>query len=206
MAKLNEEEIKKNLTEQDFERIYNNTMQNSIGEEKQCDYNKKTKKVTLRIAFATLIIILVMTCFNNLILPEIRESIKNSIKQEENVELEYNGYYLSEIETYEYIRFSNLMAENNLTSYTQNGLIIDYNYTVEDYKKMDGLDESYLYTVYRKTNDLNEFLHVFGYNDLNDYLIKNNYVDKNGEPSTIKWRIETAKDTSEIMLNEARGR
>lgn len=208
MAKLNEEEIKKNLTPEDFERIYNNTMQNSIGEEKQCDYNKKTKKVTLRIALTTLTLILVTSCFINIIFPKIKDNFDNVLyaRDEQHLELEYNGYSINSIRTYEKRRFYSLMRENGLTDYSQVDKKRDYHYTVEDYIKMEDLDESYLYAIYISTVNINDFLIALGYTDLQDFLLKNNYVNEQGKPSVKTWRIETAKDISEMMLNELRGR
>ena len=168
---------------------------------------KKFKKVLLCVV-AVLACILVLAFSGYLVIKdfiETRNEIeRTTIKPKEDLEFEYNGYSLSDIQAYETIRFYNLMRKNGLTDYTQIGFSMDYNYTAEDYKKMKGLDETYLYTIYRKTHDLDEFLEALGYSSLDEYLLKNNYVDEYGKPSTTYWRIETAKDTSQQMLEESK--
>ena len=169
---------------------------------------KKFKKVLLCVV-AVLACILVLAFSGYLVIKdfiETRNEIeRTTIKPKENLELEYNGYSLNTIRTYERRRFYSLMRENNLTDYSMNGNKRDYNYTVEDYKKMNGLDETYLYAIYTNTNDIYDFLEALGYKDIPDFLTKNNYVNEYGKPSVLQWRIETAKDTSQQMLEILEG-
>ena len=172
---------------------------------------KKFKKVLSRVGIALACVLVVFISLQlaviltvNVLMAIDDKIEKPTIKPVEHLELEYNGYSLSDIQAYETIRFYNLMRKNGLTDYTQIGFSMDYNYTAEDYKKMKGLDETYLYTIYRKTHDLDEFLEALGYSSLDEYLLKNNYVDEYGKPSTTYWRIETAKEISQMMLEESK--
>ena len=83
-----------------------------------------------------------------------------------------------------------------------------YSYTIEDYKKIDKLDESYLLGFYEGTTQstFNNILMSLGYNSLDDFLLQNNYVDKNGNPDIAEWNLcqyhLIAKNMYESGVNE----
>ena len=184
--------------------LYENLKKNSIGNEKKCKAVKYIKKGTLRVGITVLIsaftIGVLSGCnihedyFNN----NDNENNHSSYEQTLN---DYNGFSIVEIRNYEMLRADDLFSNNGFHSYSMEGTKRKYNYKSSDYKRIKELDETYLYGIYLNTNSstFNEVLQALGYSDLEDYLIKNNYVNKNGEPSTMAWSNADLEKMSQLM-------
>ena len=76
-------------------------------------------------------------------------------------------------------------------------------------KKIEELDETYLYASYIATTK-ETFMNILtslGYENLEDFLIKNEYVDENGKGSIYVWCIKNMEEMSLIMkqATEAKG-
>lgn len=89
-------------------------------------------------------------------------------------------------------------------SYKEKFFKLDFEYTTEDWKKITEIDETWLPHFYSISNEKSflEVLSVFGYTDLNTYLVEKKYTDKDGNPSISKW-IETiySKIREEMIAN-----
>lgn len=113
-------------------------------------------------------------------------------------------YDIIEISRFQSRRSLELLDSYGFTDYTMVDQKRNYHYTAEDYKKIDTLDETYLYGMYIETTDrtLREILRSMGYENLNDYLIQKGYVSSDGEPSTYIWNQYNAEVIDDIMVEE----
>lgn len=173
---------------------------NSIGNDKISEYKPIKKQIKFKFAKIAIITMLSMTCLTG---------CGNMISQDRNVteqtiESNYNGYSLYDIHVFENYRLNTLLNNYNLTEYEENNRVRSYSYTVEDYKQISELDDSYLYAFYNMcdTQTVTTVCNALGYQDLNDYLIKNNYITKSGNPDTYEWSEANSENISNIMLEE----
>ena len=140
----------------------------------------------------------------------ITEPVEEEPVEEENeyvtYENTYNGYKDTEIGTYERLRAKDLLEEYGFTDYSMDGTKRHYNYTVEDFRSIEELDETYVYALFVicDTETFNVVLEALGYEDLADYLIKRNYVDEEGNPDLIVWTVKNMEEMSEIMVEKSR--
>ena len=116
--------------------------------------------------------------------------------------LESYGYSIANITDYGKLIVKGMLKDNGFTDYyTNEENERHYNYTAEDYKSMPNFDERYLYSLYLVVDDytIDEFTKSLGYEDLEDYLIKNDYVDEEGNPSTYNWYNVYLYNMAKIM-------
>lgn len=208
--------------------LFKKLVDNSVGNEKKCQNNRIIKKVILNLSLDALIMAFAVTSLTGCgdairkESPKITDTSKDdysysamtpSFKEEFDEMIEkdnFNGYTTYEIRTYETLRAKEILNNNDLTEYgsfiTENGFKRKYNYKAEDYEKISELDETYLYGMYMVTHQetLNEILKSLGYENLDDFLLKNNYTDVNGNPSIKVWQSMDLVQMSEIMAQMTR--
>ena len=184
--------------------MFNNMMSNSIGNDKRCKKEFKIKKVIMKIALPVIIGIAMATsltgCFFNYT-PDNRvvEAVSEMGKISDNYPFD-----LGDVRMYEKSRLYNLLDEKGITKFDGQYGLRDYDCTVDDYKMISELDESYLYAMYSCSSeeDANTLAQALGYTSLDDYLIKNEFVDSNGKPSTKYWGAVDAVQMAEKMNTE----
>lgn len=112
-----------------------------------------------------------------------------------------------QIENYEKLRVYDFFKKNGFTKYTQVGTKVNYHYTSEDYKRASELDDTYLYGMYLYTSQetFDEILKALEYSCFDDFLIKNGYIDENGQPEAdyTRWRYDSLKEIDKIMKKNA---
>ena len=81
------------------------------------------------------------------------------------------------------------LMQTVFTDYEGSGYNRSYHYDSEDFRNLEGLDESYLYGFYCATSEenFNDILSVLGYSSLEQYLTEKEYVDGDGNPSIDAW-------------------
>lgn len=190
------------------DKIYENLVLNSIGREKKVkkmfNLKKVTLKVSLPILLSTIMSISLSGCNSNKSVKtkssktSQTETISSSNTKEldinlimENYSQIYENYGITaiDINTYERQRLFQLLKKYKMNNYTMVNGKRDYHYKISDYAKIKELDDNYLYTFhYIATYDsLLKMVNSMGYDNLNDYLIKNKYVDSNGKASLKIW-------------------
>jgi len=162
--------------------------------------NKKSYELTKKTA------LLMCTLFACTMLVSCRKFMvkKNSNTYEPISFIEYD-YTLYEMTIIEMQRFDKLMDDNGLTEYTQDGKVRNYDYTVDDYRQMEGLDESYISCFSSMTNEktINEVLKVFGYNNLEEYVRAKGFVDDKGNVDIVSWHINCLNELGYKLRQEA---
>ena len=132
-------------------------------------------------------------------------------KSSSEIEAEYkfliddeSGYSADEVGVFEKLRAMDLLNENQMFDYERKTLQRDYHYTAEDYAKIKGLDETYLYGFYILSNeeDANEMVKALGFENLDDYMIQKGYVDEDGNPSRDEWCKADIVIMRKIMVSE----
>lgn len=195
------------MNEQDYQKIYESAKENSIGPEKKAPASRKKQKLYINITIGVLVAGLATAGIVSIFAPKNDEKTitpEQTITETVEYESEYNGYSDIEIGTYERLRAKDLLDDYGFTDYTEEGNKRNYNYTSEDYKKITELDESYLYALYIITteNTFNEFLKALGYENLQSFLITNNYTDENNKPSLYAWALADLEEISLIMKDK----
>lgn len=119
----------------------------------------------------------------------------------EDITKEYNGYGAGDLDVYQYLRVYDLMDKNGFADYTGQGYNRFYHYDMEEFRKIKGLDETYLYGFYCAADEQNfmDALSVLGYDSLNEYLAAAGYVDEEGRPDADIWRNDSLEYASEII-------
>jgi len=188
-----------------MEIIYKKTVNNSVGRDKRCSYTKNIKNSINKIAIETLLLVFIasslMGCTGQFALNNNVSSMDNKESYTTTVERKYSYY---EIASFEKNRVYGLMEDNGLTDFIHKGNDKHYNYTAEDFKKIKELDESYLYGFYMVADreTLDEVCKALGYTDIKDYLIKNNYVDKENNPDVNVWYDSNLVNIQKIMSEQ----
>jgi len=188
------------LEEKDYQLIYENLKNNSIGKEKICSSNFAVKKIALTVALTTFISVFTTACSVSL-----KDKLFNSKDTSSVVEVyEPTKYSRVEISSYNQLRSRNLLVDNGFTDYKIEGDYRDYNYTAEQFSTIKDLDDTYLYGFYMVVTEktFSNILNALGYKDLNDFLVKNKYVDSENKPSKQKWYSENTKQIEQIMVEE----
>ena len=111
---------------------------------------------------------------------------------------------MSDLSIYQNLRVYDLLDNYGFTEYNGSGYNRTYNYTEEDFQRLKGINENYLYGFYCATSEQNfkDVLSVFGYDSLDSYLIDRNYVDKQGNPSIDAWNDATMQEMANILKSE----
>lgn len=190
-----------------MEKIYKKTLNNSVGREKKCFYAKNIKKTVNKIALQTLILVFIASSLMGCTAQLAKNNDLNNtnLNESENyttvVEFEHGAY---EITMYQVNRVYDLLNSYNLNNFSYNGNKKHYNCSSEDFMKIEELDESYLYGFYLVSDreTLNEVCKVLGYEDIKDYLVKNNYVDKDNNPDVNVWYEYNKANIDKIMSQE----
>lgn len=185
------------MEKEKYLQMYDNLKNKSIGNNKRVKKNKKTVKAILKISIATMLSTMALASFVGC----------TSISREYNPEDykividTYSGYKPSEIINYEKLRVNDIMQAYGMEDYSIDGIRKNYHYSSSDYEKIIELDETYIhgFYMYSDMNTVTEVCKSLGYDNLTDYLIKNNYVDENGMPSEAKWEEENLEKIGSIM-------
>lgn len=160
------------------------TKNNSIGNNKKEKIIKKTKEITKK-TFAILMLstITLSTCACS------------------TMESDYINY--REVDVYrqnQTLILEHTMEENGMEYYQAN------NTTNEYMKIQDILNEDDIIIYYDKLGEeeCNKILVVLGYENLNDYLIKNGYIDEKGQPSVGVLRRDTYQRITKEMVEKTK--
>lgn len=189
------------MKKEEAEAIYNNAKNNSIGKEKKSSAQRFKRNVILSIATAALVTVLASAGF--LAMHNHEEELTDSPDRIEYV-TEVDGYDMSDLSIYQNLRVYDLLDNYGFTDYDGSGYNRTYNYTEEDFQRLKGINENYLYGFYCATSEQNfkDVLSVFGYDSLDSYLIDRNYVDKQGNPSIDAWNDATMQEMANILKSE----
>lgn len=189
------------MKKEEAEVIYNNAKNNSIGKEKKASAQRFKRNVVLSIATAALVTVLASAGF--LAMQENKEELTDSPDRIEYV-TEVDGYNMSDLSIYQNLRVYDLLDNYGFTDYEGSGYNRTYNYTAEDFQRLKGIDENYLYGFYCATSEQNfkDVLSVFGYDSLDSYLIDRNYIDKQGNPSIDTWNDATMQEMANLLKAE----
>ena len=148
-----------------IQELYNKTQENSLK-------NSKIIKKTTKKQITKQMIIAIIT---------ISSALSMCACQSNDMYLNYNTT-LERDEAYQ------TLTEYGIQVYNEND---DYvSHSVEDYKKIEGLNEVDLLGYYSLLgmNESEKVVQALGYENWNDFLIKNNYVNENGKPDIYKWK------------------
>lgn len=139
--------------------IYKDSMKNSIGKDKKGKISKKIKKIAVA-SFAVLISIA-------------------------------SGVSLCSCTDPSAVNYINVTYSHDAASIYEKYNMDKYgSYTVEDYSKMPDINDDNLIGFYefKGKEECNKIAQALGYDDLNDYLVKHDYVTADGRPSVSAWR------------------
>lgn len=80
--------------------------------------------------------------------------------------------------------------------YEMNGMqfYYDMEYSIEDYEKISHMfneEDMIVYYTCMREEEFNKLLQALGYEDMTDFLIKNNYLDEKGNPSIAILRLSS---------------
>lgn len=191
------------MSKEELDKIYENAKENSIGPEKKSSAKRERKTITMKITVASLAAVLALSGLTGCVFKQPIPPQKEPTSISETIEYknEYNGYSDTEIGIYERLRLGDLLEAHGFTDYTMEGQKKSYNYTKEDFEKIEELDETYLYAAYIATTKetFTNILTSLGYENLESFLISKEYVDKNGKASLYVWCIENMEEMSLIM-------
>ena len=142
-----------------IENIYENSKRNSIGKDKKQKLIKKVKKIST----AMLVSLIAIT-----------SGVSLTACQDPNYTTKMVSLYIFD-------------AQEIFEKY---GLDYGKKYSVEDYMKIPDINDNNLIGFYemRGREECEKIAQALGYDGIDDYLVKNGYVNSNGEPSIKKWR------------------
>lgn len=117
---------------------------------------------------------------------------------------EIDGYDMADLSIYGNLRVYDLLDANGFTDYEGSGYNRSYHYDSEDFRNLEGLDESYLYGFYCATSEenFNDILSVLGYSSLEQYLTEKEYVDGDGNPSIDAWNDSSMAYLAGLLAQE----
>ena len=176
---------------------------NSIGSDKRTT-NKftKTKKI-LNIAMSTILSVVIAMSMIGCTKANVED--KTTIQQEYSEIYEDYGVHTKDIQSYEIDRVERALEEQGLIDYTLNeDNLREYHYSSEDYKKINGLDETYLRGFYSIASDesVDEMAKAIGYNNLHDYLESKGFLYQNGTIDGQTWSAYDSVQIAKIMSQE----
>jgi len=188
--------------------FYQKILQNSVGREKRSKFKLYSQKVILKVALSVLTLTLVAYglagCKSYQPNIDSNNNKPTYSTEETKDDDKYNGFSILEIITYRKLRTETLLYHSDCNEYVLNGNKRSYNYKAEDFQKIEGLDETYLYGFYSLTDDstFTEILKALGYSTLDEFLIQNKFVNRdNGKPDINMWIEFDLIQISEIMNN-----
>ena len=171
------------------EKILKNLKENSVGKEiksklKNLNYKIVVSTLALSMGFSTL-----CSCTKAVKL----EKINNNEKVEQKIEKKKYTFDSSDAETFIYEEARKLgmkFTMNDLNIYSSSKM----DYTIDDYKKVEDISGKDVIGFYflssRDKLETEKFIKAVGYDNWDDFLIKNNYVDENNKPSYGVWLNE----------------
>ena len=107
-----------------------------------------------------------------------------------------------DIALYELIRLNDSLKASGLVEYEEAaGGLRDYPYTAEDYARIDGLDDTYLYGFHKLATkeDVDEMAKAIGYDDLDDFMRSKGFMDSDGRYDTRTWAAYTSVEIARIV-------
>lgn len=208
------------MKEDKYKEMYEKLKKSSIGKYKKCQANRFKQRVTLKIALSTILASLCTVClagcknsenyYNKGNNSNSTTYVTEYTNQENTNDYSYsnNTYSPSEISMYQKLRVNELMTNYNMTNYTSdpnNSHKRIYNYTSEDYKQIEELDETYIYGYYilADSTTVDYVCEALGYTNLYTYLTTNQYVDDMGNPSIDKWYDANNITINNIMIEQS---
>lgn len=167
--------------------MFNRAQENSIGNYRKVKKNIRKKRfanIPIALITGAVIAISITGC-------GLEKSVSADDKVYEqymNITDEY-GVTTIEVNTYQIQRLHKLLDQYNIDKYEQHGSKRVYYATADDYVTISELDDSYLCTMYFSSSkeSASEMAKALGYESLDDYLIKNAFTDKNGNPNYRLW-------------------
>lgn len=188
-----------------MEEIYKNMKNNSIGNDKKCSYKKVTKKAKLKRTIASILTILIISTFSGCYLKSSKDrNLSSETQQTEITNLFSSDFDVNELIAFEETRAIELLKDNGFSDFDIIGFKREYNYTVDEFKEISGLDNTYLYGLYAVTtnNTFDKILKSLDYENLDDFLTQNNYVNNKNQPSVKVWNYRRLGEMRQIMENE----
>lgn len=185
------------------EDLFKRMRENSIGSEKRTSNRFNRKRVFLKKTISAILSAVIAFSMIGCVKNDNSNQLESMIEYSQLYE-DY-GYTDQELCDYEIERLDSLLESNGMGEYTRDeDCLRNYDYTAEDYKSIEGLDDSYLYAMYLTANQqsVDEFSRALGYNDLNDYLESHGYVDDNGYIDGRKWYRDNIMDMAKIKYEE----
>lgn len=198
------------MSDEKLKEMYNNTLKNSVGIDKKCKFKKVLKNVKTKLTLVSLILIFLSSglvgcnqndySYNNSNSNKLTTSY-TTVVSNDSINNEFGEY---ETLKYQRIRLYELLDSYKMDDYSIVNLRRNYNYGVEDYKNIKELDESYLYMFYVDTtlDNVQTVCQALGYENLDDFMIKNEYVNKEGKPDVNVWHRKNKENINKLMKEE----
>ena len=158
--------------------LYKRAKENSIGTNKKEELKVKRKNVSKKILaslFAVLISLSLCACYNN--------SNEKTASFYNEVNMDVVNLYLSD----SYYELDKIIKDTDVKKYYKDNSIEQY-MQIKDYLREE--DMLIYYNTFGK-GEIDDISKVMGYENFNDFLIKNEYVDEEGNPSFRKLQEET---------------
>jgi len=152
-----------------MEQIYKNTINNSVGEEKSCDYIKKSKPSKLKIALASVLVAFTLTTsvgcaipLENIMQPEKTESEQSSLT-------EFNGFSRFEIVKYREMCAKSVLTQNGIEYEMVEGKIHS-EASAEEFSRIPNLEDYYyVFSVKATPETFKKILKAHGYNSVEEF-------------------------------------
>lgn len=183
--------------------VFENIVNNSIGNEKKCKKKFRVKEITTKISLPIILAFTVATSLTGCFFKSVPSKVDLAVSEVGKISDKY-PFNLGDIRMYEKVRLYDLLDEKGVTNFSEKYAFRDYGCSAEDYRKIPELDDSYLYAMYSTSSeeDANTLAQALGYSSLDDYLIKNGFVDESGKPSIKYWRAVDAINMAEKIYSE----
>lgn len=190
-----------------YQEIFDQTKKNSIGSEKK-DSNKRVRKkvkmmVTIPVLVGTLTAagVLGVGCAIPVKDPVQQETTTNEYSYLDDTSYRDYGYSDIEIESYGKVRALQKLNDAGFTATGKDGFKYHYDESVEDFKKLGQLDNDYIYSLEAILDDetMSKVYQAMGYENEDDFMVKNNFVDSKGKADGVKWFYEYMNSMAERM-------
>ncbi|MBR3049211.1 MAG: hypothetical protein IKG58_01455 [Bacilli bacterium] len=192
------------MDKEKYQEIFDQAKKNSIGSEKQDPNKRITKKVKMMVTIPVLIGTLTAA---GVLGVGCAMPVKNPIAQEKVTEdfrdMSYRDYGYSniDIDSYAKIRALEKLSEAGFTADSKEGFKYHIDATAEDFKRLGELDSDHVYSLEEALDEetMDKVLESMGYEDIDDYLVKNNFVDSKGEAYRVKWFYDHMNNMADEM-------